>query len=87
MDNLNKEQRHKNMKNIKDRDTKIEVVLKKAPRHKGIMSRQNYYPIPRNAHIVLTKYKIAVFCDGEFFHGCDWINQHKRLMNSNNSNY
>lgn len=43
--------------------------------------------IPGKPDIVLTKYKIAVFCDGEFFHGYDWINQQKRLMKSNNSSY
>ena len=30
MDRLTKEQRHKNMKNIKSKDTSIEVILRKA---------------------------------------------------------
>lgn len=87
MDTLSKEQRHKNMKNIKNRNTKIELVLRKALWHKGICYRTNYKNLPGKPDIVLTKYKIAVFCDGEFFHGYDWINQKEKLKNSNNSDY
>ena len=36
MDNLTKEQRHKNMKNIRAKDTKIEVILRKALWDKGV---------------------------------------------------
>lgn len=39
----------------------------------------------RNPDIVLTKYKIAIFCDGEFFHGKDWEVLKPRLQKSNNS--
>ena len=35
--------------------------------------------------IALTKYKIAIFCDSEFFHGKDWKVLKPRLENSNNS--
>ena len=37
--------------------------------------------------IVLTKYKIAIFCDGEFFHGKDWEVLKPRLEKSNNSEF
>ena len=37
--------------------------------------------------IVLTKYKIAIFCDGEFFHGKDWEVLKPRLEKGNNSKY
>ena len=71
-DNLTKEQRHKNMKNIHGKDTKIEIILRKALWAKGYRYRKNYKKLPGNPDIVLTKYKIAIFCDGEFFHGKDW---------------
>ena len=35
MDRLTKEQRHKNMKNIKSKDTSIEVILRKALWNRG----------------------------------------------------
>lgn len=71
-DVLTKDQRHKNMKNIKGKDTKIEIILRKALWEKGYRYRKNYRGLPGQPDIVLTKYKIAIFCDGEFFHGKDW---------------
>lgn len=41
-DDLTKEQRHKNMKNIHGKDTKIEVILRKALWNKGYRYRKNY---------------------------------------------
>lgn len=72
MDRLTKEQRHKNMKNIKSKDTSIELKLRKELWHRGYHYRKNYDLLPGKPDIVLTKYKIAIFCDGEFFHGKDW---------------
>lgn len=87
MDNLTKKQRHKNMKNIRSKDTKIEVKLCKALWKNEYRYRKNYKELPGKPDIVLTKYKIAIFCDGEFFHGKDWSNQRRRLEKSNNSEY
>lgn len=70
-DVLTPDQRHKNMKNIKSKDTKIEVLLRKALWSKGYRYRKNMKSLPGTPDVVLTKYKIAIFCDGEFFHGND----------------
>ena len=86
-DDLTKEQRHKNMQNIKSSDTKIEVLLRKALCEKGYRYRKNYKDLPGKPDIALTKYKIAIFCDGEFFHGKDWEVLKPRLEKSNNSEY
>ena len=66
MDVLSKEQRRKNMQKIKGRDTSIELLLRKALWEKGYRYRKNYRKLPGSPDIVLTKYKIAIFCDGEF---------------------
>lgn len=87
MDNLTKEQRHKNMVNIKSKDTSIEVCLRKALWERGIRYRKNYDKIPGKPDIALTKYRIAIFCDSEFFHGKDWEVLKPRLKKSNNSDY
>lgn len=87
MDNLSPEQRHKNMKHIRSKDTKIEIILRKALWHEGIRYRKNYDKLPGKPDIAITKYKIAVFCDGEFFHGKDWNQLQVKLKNSNNSEY
>lgn len=72
MDRLTKEQRHKNMKNIRSKDTSIELKLRKELWRRGYRYRKNYTELPGKPDIVLTKYKIAIFCDSEFFHGKDW---------------
>lgn len=86
-DNLTKEQRHKNMKHITSNDTKIEILLRKALWNKGYRYRKNYKYLPGKPDIVFTKYKIAVFCDGEFFHGNNWEVLKPKLKRSNNSEY
>lgn len=86
-DVLTKEQRQKNMKNIRSKDTAIEIRLRKALWQKGYRYRKNYKELPGCPDIVLTKYKIAIFCDGEFFHGKDWEVLKPRLEQSNNSQF
>lgn len=87
MDVLTKEQRRRNMQHIRANDTKIEVMLRKALWEKGYRYRKNYKCFPGKPDIVLTKYKIAIFCDGEFFHGKDWEVLKPRLEKSNNSEF
>ncbi len=79
-DVLTPEQRKKNMQHIKAKDTKIEVALRKALWQKGYRYRKNYRKLPGSPDIVLTKYKIAIFCDSEFFHGKDWEILRPRLL-------
>lgn len=86
-DNLTPEQRKKNMQHIKSKDTKIEVKLRKALWERGFRYRKNYAVLPGKPDIALTQYKIAVFCDSEFFHGKDWEVLKPRLEKSQNSEY
>ena len=87
MDNLTREQRKKNMQHIKAQDTSIEVKLRKALWDRGFRYRKNYVKLPGKPDIVLTKYKIAIFCDSEFFHGKDWEVLKPRLAKGDNSEY
>lgn len=86
-DVLTKEQRHKNMKNIRSKDTSIELVLRKALWRKGYRYRKNYKLLPGKPDIVLTKYKVAIFCDSEFFHGKDWEVLKPRLEKGDNGEF
>ena len=86
-DVLTPNQRKKNMQNIKAKDTKIEVALRKALWKKGYRYRKNYKGLPGSPDIVLPKYNIAIFCDGEFFHGKDWDILKQKLKGSNNSEF
>lgn len=73
MDNLTPEQRHKNMINIRSKDTKPEIRLRKALWNNGIRYRKNYAQLPGKPDIAITKYKIAIFVDGDFWHGKDFV--------------
>lgn len=86
-DRLTKEQRHKNMSHIKSKDTSIEVKLRRELWHKGYRYRKNYRQLPGKPDIAITKYKVAIFCDSEFFHGKDWEVLKPRLQKGNNAEY
>ncbi len=79
------EARHKNMSRIRSKDTGIELALRKALWEKGYRYRKNYRALPGTPDIALTKYRIAIFCDGEFFHGKDWEEQKKRILKGKNA--
>ena len=86
-DVLTPEQRRKNMQHIRSKDSEIEILLRRALWKKGYRYRKNYKELPGKPDIVLIKYKIAIFCDGEFFHGKDWEVLRPRLEKSNNSEF
>lgn len=77
----------KNMSKIHSKDTSIELQLRKALWHKGYRYRKNYKALPGSPDIVLTKYKIAIFCDSEFFHGKDWEALKPQLERGKNADF
>lgn len=87
MDKLTPEQRHKNMSHIKNKDSKIECVLRKALWEKGYRYRKNYSKLPGKPDIVLIRYQIAIFCDSEFFHGKNFDQLKVQLNKSKNSDF
>jgi DNA mismatch endonuclease (patch repair protein) len=82
MDNLTAAQRHKTMSHIKSKDTSVEILLRKALWHVGIRYRKNLKTLPGKPDIAITKYKIAIFCDGELWHGKNW-DKRKKTIKSN----
>ena len=68
MDVLTKEQRHRAMSRIRSKDTKPEVRLRKALWHLGLRYRKNWKKLPGTPDIALTRQKIAIFVDGDFWH-------------------
>jgi len=71
MDDLTPEQRHKSMLHIRSNNTSIEILLRKALWY-GYTISKNVKILHDKPDIVITKYKIAIFCDGELWHGKDW---------------
>ena len=67
-----KEQISYNMQQVKNKDSKIEVLLRKELWSRGIRYRKNVNRIYGKPDIVFIGKKIAVFCDSEFWHGYNW---------------
>lgn len=81
-DDLTPEQRRRNMQAIKSKDTTIELALRKALWSKGIRYRKNCKTLIGKPDIAITKYKIAVFCDSEYWHGFDWENRNQKIKSN-----
>lgn len=75
------------MQHIRSKDTRIEIQLRKALWYKGYRYRKNCINIAGKPDVALTKYKIAIFCDGEFFHGKDWEVLKPRLEKGSNAQF
>lgn len=82
MDDLTPEQRRKNMQAIKSKDTSIEISLRNALWNEGIRYRKNYNKLFGKPDIVITKHKIAIFCDSDYWHGYDWENRNKKIKSN-----
>lgn len=82
MDKLTKEQRHKNMVAVKNKDSKIELTLRKILWDNGYRYRKNYSKVYGKPDIVFIGKKVAIFCDSEFWHGYSW-NENKDKIHSN----
>lgn len=72
MDRLTKEQRRKNMQAVKNKGSEIETLLAKNLWKVDFRYRKNYTKVFGKPDFAMPKYKIAVFCDSEFWHGKDW---------------
>lgn len=72
MDKLTKEQRRENMQAVKSKGSKIESLLAKSMWAKGLRYRKNDKSVFGKPDFTFKKYKVAVFCDSEFWHGKDW---------------
>ncbi|MFZ5353023.1 MAG: very short patch repair endonuclease [Bacillota bacterium] len=72
----------KRMANVKLKSGDTEIALAKELWKQGIRYRKNYKALPGSPDIAITKYKIAVFIDGEFWHGYDWINKREKIKSN-----
>ena len=63
---------HKIMSSIPSKNTEPELMLRKALWKDNLRYRVNYKKLPGKPDIVFTKYRVVVFCDGDFWHGRNW---------------
>ena len=77
MDKHTPEQRRKNMQAVKNKDSQIELLLRKELWARGLRYRKNVNRIYGKPDIVFIGKKVAVFCDSEFWHGYNWEERKK----------
>lgn len=79
MDNHTPEQRKKNMQAVRNKDSAIEIALRKELWSRGIRYRKNVKTVFGHPDIAFIGKKVAVFCDSEFWHGFDWENSRNSI--------
>ena len=67
------------MAHVKLKRGNAETAIAKELWHQGYRYRLNYKKLPGSPDIAILKYHIAVFVDGEFWHGYDWKNRKGKL--------
>jgi len=69
----------KRMSKVKLKRGAAETMLAKALWHRGVRYRLNFRALAGSPDIAITKNKIAIFVDGEFWHGQDWEKRKPKL--------
>ena len=66
------------MSRVKGRDTGLETRVRSELHKRGFRFRKHLKDLPGKPDIVFTKVRVAVFLDGDFWHGYDFSTwQHK----------
>jgi DNA mismatch endonuclease (patch repair protein) len=73
-------QRSRLMQKIRSDNTGPEKQLRKALWHLGYRYRIHVKSLPGKPDIAIKKYKVAVFVDGEFWHGYNWEEKKQRIQ-------
>ena len=72
----------KRMSNVKLRNGTAEQLLAKKLWHLGYRYRKNDKRLPGSPDITIPRHRIAIFVDGEFWHGKDWETRKSRLKSN-----
>jgi DNA mismatch endonuclease (patch repair protein) len=60
------------MRNIRSAKTRPEIVLRRALHDSGLYFRGSNSSLPGKPDLVLRDQKVAIFVDGDFWHGFQW---------------
>jgi DNA mismatch endonuclease (patch repair protein) len=77
MDRISKEARKRNMSRVRNKDTDIEIQLCKLL-WKNKLRYRKHYGIMGKPDIAFPGYRIAIFCDGDFWHGKNFAREGKK---------
>lgn len=78
-DIFTKDKRSEVMSKIRGKNTKIELLVFRELRKRGIYFQRHYNRAPGSPDIALPRKKIAIFIDGDFWHGYNYAKNKKRL--------
>lgn len=73
------EQRRRCMQANKSKNTSIEILLGRALWARGLRYRKHCKDVPGRPDFCFKGKRLAVFCDGEFWHGRDWEQNKQRI--------
>lgn len=68
-------------------DSRHEVLLRRELTRIGIRYRKNSCKLIGTPDVTIPRAKIAVFCDGDFWHGRDWARLRRALQRRHNADY
>lgn len=74
--------RSETMAKIKGKNTKAELILRRALWATGIRFRVNVKSMPGKPDILLKKYGLAIFIDGSFWHGYNWMQKRQKIKSN-----
>lgn len=63
---------HKIMSAVHSRETRPEIALRRELWRRGLRYRKNDSRLPGKPDIVLSRARLVIFCDGDFWHGHNW---------------
>jgi DNA mismatch endonuclease (patch repair protein) len=70
------------MHQVKNKDSVIELTLRKELWSRGIRYRKNVSRVLGKPDIAFLGKKIAVFCDSEFWHGFNWEEKQNEIKSN-----
>jgi DNA mismatch endonuclease (patch repair protein) len=79
VDNLTSQQRSHTMSRIRSKNTKPELVIRRLAHASGLRYRIHQHTLPGCPDLVFFKARVAVFVDGDFWHGWHFPRWRKKL--------
>jgi DNA mismatch endonuclease, patch repair protein len=68
-------------------NTRHEIALRRAVWKLGLRYRKHVSELPGNPDLVFARARVAVFCDGDFWHGRNWLQLRSQLQRCHNGSY
>jgi DNA mismatch endonuclease (patch repair protein) len=72
---------------IRSTNTKGEVLLRSVIWKLGFRFRKNVNDLPGKPDIVFPRERVAIFCDGDFWHGRNWEQKKEKIKQGSNAPY